>query len=81
MRQQPISDKSKEIIDAMRGIIEQGETDHLKKSVTGWQYGGTNFTDLVASLHKEMNQELQRQDMRVSVSLYVSTEGCLLISS
>jgi hypothetical protein len=72
MRQQPISRESKDIIDAMRVLIEKGETDHLKKSVTGWQYGGTNFTGLVASLHEEMKQELQRQDMHVSVSLYLS---------
>jgi hypothetical protein len=35
-----ISRESKDIIDAMRVLIEKGETDHLKKSVTGWQYGG-----------------------------------------
>jgi hypothetical protein len=63
----------------MRGLIGQGDTDHLKKSVTGWQYGGENFTKLVASLHEEMKQELQSQDIRVSMSFH-NSHGKLFIN-
>ena len=79
MQQQPISEKSKNIIDAMRALIGQGQTDHKKENETGWRYGGENFTKLVASLHQEMKQDLQKQDMHVSVALYFS-HGKLFIN-
>lgn len=68
MRLASIPEKAKQIIDAMRALIEKDETDHLKIDTRGWQHGGKSFTKLVASLYKETKEDLQHQNIRVSIS-------------
>ncbi|KUM59826.1 hypothetical protein ACN42_g7308 [Penicillium freii] len=65
MRLQSIPEKSKQIIDDMRALIEKDETDHLKMDTSGWQYGGKSFTELVVSLQKETKEDLQHQSINV----------------
>ena len=66
MRLEEISENSKRVISAMRSLIDRGETEHLKKDSSGWQYGGQTFKDLVASLEKGIQQELESQKTHVS---------------
>lgn len=66
MRREPISEDSKQIINAMRTLIEKGETERLKENKSGWLYGGRTFTEMVASLEKGMKEELKSQNIYVS---------------
>lgn len=65
MRLEPISEDSKQIINAMRTLIEKGETKRLKENKIGWLYGGPTFTEMVASLEKGMKEELKSQNIYV----------------
>lgn len=71
MRLQTIPEKPKHIIDAMRALIDQKETKHLKEDTEGWRHGGESFTELVASLEKEMKEELKPQNLYVSKTLFL----------
>lgn len=66
MRLEGISENSKRIISAMRNLIDRGETKHLKEDLSGWQYGGETFIEMVASLEKGIKQELESQNIHVS---------------
>ncbi|KAJ5517483.1 hypothetical protein N7527_009043 [Penicillium freii] len=65
MRLEGISENSKRIISAMRNLIDRGETKHLKEDLSGWQYGGETFIEMVASLEKGIKQELESQNIHV----------------
>ncbi|KAI3139153.1 hypothetical protein CBS147326_2831 [Penicillium roqueforti] len=65
MQIQPISEELRHIIDAMRALIEKNETKRLKEDTEGWRYGGQSFIELVASLQKEIKEELTHQNLYV----------------
>lgn len=65
MRLEAISEKSKQIINDMRTLIDKGETEHLKENANGWLYGGRTFTETVTSLEEGMKEELKSQNVHV----------------
>ena len=58
MRLEPISQKSKAIIDSIRDAIRQGQTEHMVENPSGWRYGGENFLKLVDLLQDAIKEEL-----------------------
>lgn len=78
MRLEPISKTSKDILDAMRSLINKGETNHLKENASGWQYGGEEFNKVVESLRQQMQQELKVQGFHVIALLFLFSNKMLI---
>lgn len=74
MHIEPISQNSKRILDALRVLIEKGNTIHLKKNDDGWQYGGLEFNETVESLRQGMQNELANQGYHVNAPLLRKTK-------
>lgn len=70
MRLEPASEATKQILDGIRKQIANGQTIHLKKNASGWQYGGKEFNENVESLRQQMQQELGNQGFNVKSSIF-----------
>lgn len=68
MRLDPISHKSKAIVDSIRDAIRQGQTEHVMENLSGWRYGGEVFLKLVDSLQDQIKEELQGHGVQVNIA-------------
>lgn len=69
MHFETISQNSKKILNELRGLIEKGDTAHLKKNDDGWQYRELEFNQTVETLRQRIQEEFRDQGFYMNAPL------------